>query len=1011
MGARTPLVLVLAVLAALAAGAFLYLRAGADDPAPRGAVAAARTGAEPAAPAPTAALVEPEGAAAPTQREAAPPVASGREPTPAPAREARATGRRFVGRVVDELGNGLGGAVVYASNRSGFALDWAGEAPFPWLERTVARTEADGRFELAGLSAGNLSLAVRMSGFAPYDKRGLTVPPGEADHELDPVVLVPGAILSGRVVDAGGRGVPDASLLRRGSDTMGFFIDAGSGRGSLLAKTDANGAFRVDTLACGPYEIEVNSEEHPAKVFRGLAEVPGREVAGLEFRLDAADAIEGQVVGIPEEERGELEVRATLAPEGGGFDFDFWSAARVVKADDHGRFLVKGLRAGEDYELQARRQRAPDDESFFFGGSRSTRVRASAGDTGVVITYQPESTISFQVVDAETKEPLTDFRVEAGIGFPRPLTGRDGKPLLEHPDGVVVVDGLRPSSVHDRARVSVRAVGYRDFERDDVQMSPGLETSLGRIHLEPIPVVRVTVVDAKTGQPISGARVRLEEEQPESGPGRRYVVEDIEADDGGDHPLPMGGGESARTDDEGVAVLSSKEGQSVTVHVNAQGYAPLERPGLFLPAGAVVEDRVELTRGGRVVVTVLDADGNPAAGRRVGHKTPDELASDTRMMVFGGAPTRNVTDSEGVVAFDNLPPGEHGFRLEEGAGGDGVFFGGGGEARVAIAGLGGSGDDGWERVEVLEGETSTLTLQAAPRGRVTGRVREAGKALAGATVRLSSDDGPPGLPGGFDPFGSSGPKARTDGEGRYVLDDVEVGDYSIVFEHPTRRMESSYPLEVEVGENDFDVDLPVSVIEGRVTDEENKPVEGLTVTVERASNDGPRVSMNFVMVADDGDSPVVSVGDGLEETVRTDADGRYRLRGVLPDEELVVQVQGGSFQPARSEPVRLHADEVRSDVDVRVERGGSILVVAQRADGSPARLCLVQARYGDEAAGLAPKTGVLQTGQTTLEGLKPGAWRVSVRPIGPGSVGQQPDDEHEVQVRAGESVEESFVVD
>ena len=106
------------------------------------------------------------------------------------------------------------------------------------------------------------------------------------------------------------------------------------------------------------------------------------------------------------------------------------------------------------------------------------------------------------------------LEVEAGTGWAMPLRDEDGRPRTFFPDGLVRVGDLRPGSDDERIQLVVRATGYREFRRDDIALVAGQEIDLGPIHLEPVPVVRVTVLDAHTGAPVPGALVMLDEEQP-----------------------------------------------------------------------------------------------------------------------------------------------------------------------------------------------------------------------------------------------------------------------------------------------------------------------------------------------------------------------------------------------------------------------------------------------------------------------------------------------------------------
>jgi hypothetical protein len=291
-------------------------------------------------------------------------------------------------------------------------------------------------------------------------------------------------------------------------------------------------------------------------------------------------------------------------------------------------------------------------------------------------------------------------------------------------------------------------------------------------------------------------------------------------------------------------------------------------------------------------------------------------------------------------------------------------------------------------------------------------VREAGKVLAGAKVSLRKDGEDEGQRIVF-PGMDEGPAGRTDGDGLFEIEGVKIGRYKLTVEHPTRRMPAEFALELREGKNTFDVDLPLTILSGRITDSEGKGLAGVRVWSERRAEGTLRNRRAVMIMVDDGGGGGIVDSGQFGEKALTDGEGRYTLRGVTSDVDLIVKAEGKTVQPGESASVRLAPNEVREGLDLRLEAAGSIQVEAKLADGSPARFQLVQAEFlGESSSPVQPKFGFMQQGSTELTGLKPGRWKVSVRNAQGGPPGSgEPGEEREVEVQPGATVTAAFEVE
>ncbi|HVS18403.1 MAG TPA: carboxypeptidase-like regulatory domain-containing protein [Planctomycetota bacterium] len=911
---------------------------------------------------------------------------------PAPSRAADTVA--LSGRVLDPAGRGVAGARVLLSEGSaGFlgrtTLDALGSSRFFGVREE--RTDADGHFRFADVAADALRLAVRASGFAPYD--AVDVPRPSSGFLAD-IVLERGVVVAGRVVDAAGRGVGGVRVLRRDPDSGPIVF---ASRAAQVATTAGDGSFEVDVLAVGLWSLRFESEHHPDGTLGGRTERAGERVENLLVQLAEGATIRGRVTGRIPEGRDLRPLRVSAAPrrDEGAEEIE----TRVAEVSADGSFTVQGVRAGRRYVLRAVRGEGElDDFPVEFLPSLTAAVEAEAGESGVVLVLSPEAALTFQVVDAATGAPLEEFGVEAGIDWPRPLEDGQGRPLRHHPEGLVRVGDLRPRSSGERASLHIEAVGYLPYQADGLELMPGLDTDLGTIALEPAPLLTVRVVDDVSGAPIEGADVALARVEPPEpvrpGEMRRTIRASASIGGGGGFVGDLVDGEThrAETDADGIARLTAFEGSDVRLRVRAAAHAPWTSGVHRAPSGAQ-EREVRLTRGGTVVVNLFDAAGRPQAGSRVEARqvTDDGVQPEFRSPAL--------TDEHGAARFQHLAAGRHRFRRASGESG-GVFSSGGNTFALVVHGAESDGDE-WVEVEVREGGLHDVEIHLPLALAVHGRLTEGGEPLADARLSLSAvRDTPDGMP---EPrmFGG-GPEAASDADGYWRFENVEPGEYTLRISHAERAMPSEVLLRMVDADLQRDVDLDVAVLEGRVLDGSGEPLAGVEVWAERARAGVAPRAMRVMAFAGAGGGSLMSLDGGDDAArARTDPEGRYELRGVQAGVELEVRGRGEGLQPGRSEPVRVAADERRTGIDLTLDVAGWIEVEGLYVDGSPAVNLLVTGRYEGARQGVEPQTILLdESGRGRLEGLAPGAWRLSARSIGPGSSDAAPA-EIVVDVAAG----------
>lgn len=155
--------------------------------------------------------------------------------------------RGIHGRVVDPLGYPVVDARVSAVGGSH-------DGGSQWNEWKSEETDDAGRFRLEDLRSDvELGLFVRSSGHAATVFDLPAARPGSLD--VGDLVLEAGILLNGRILDAGGQGIPRARVTLLGPERLalpGNFRDSARHR---TASTDGQGRFQVFDLCAGPWRV------------------------------------------------------------------------------------------------------------------------------------------------------------------------------------------------------------------------------------------------------------------------------------------------------------------------------------------------------------------------------------------------------------------------------------------------------------------------------------------------------------------------------------------------------------------------------------------------------------------------------------------------------------------------------------------------------------------------------------------------------------------------------------
>lgn len=560
-------------------------------------------------------------------------------------------------------------------------------------------TDADGRFQLAALPAGDAYvLSVEGAGLPPLGLPSIPVTAGRIDDLGTLWLGTPGA-LDGRVLAASGRPVAGATVRvfattgpRRDFMKQLFDVFSALDREPVPeaeTTTGRDGRFEFESLPPGTVCIEAAASGHRS-AYVSAAVVPGAPTATLTLRLTPGRVIRGTVV----DENGAPLAGARVAAVPGQMDFDaVMYGRRFTSSDARGRFEFLGAARDADLMLVAA-----------YSGRPAVMSELAPNANDVTLTIRSGATLDVHILAADGKTPVADAEVSLFVGLTDDLQGRDSQTVLvgrTDAAGSLLLDAWP-------GRIQIALLSHPDH-------APGLWLAMmaaggmpgvakgpttskieaGRQRLEfTFPsgsVVRGRVLDPR-GRGIAGARVRAV----------RFGMPDttsVWSDDTGRYEVVM--------------PFSSQ------LRVDAPGYAqsPDSSLSIAMPTpGEPTEHDVKMVDAAVVTGRVMLPDGTPAAGALVRLRSGDGQFSPFSVRSIEQVFAR----ADGRFLMDSVMPGQAWHVL---ARLPGFVDGMAGPFAVEASGQTRSPD-----VVLLQGVTVAVTVRG-----------ESGEALEGARVGIAED--------------------------------------------------------------------------------------------------------------------------------------------------------------------------------------------------------------------------------------------------------------------------------
>lgn len=526
----------------------------------------------------------------------------------------------FTGKVQNLMGEAVEGAEVILTTVGADAMFFLND-PVDRSKDLRARTDAEGAYRFRGVQPRErYTIIVEHPKFARYE--GGTVPIKEfGPHEEPPIVLKPGATLSGYVRDEGGGTIPDAALFLENIAYQGF-DDAAPDR--MKTTTDAQGYYTFQNVPRGQRVLTVT-----AKGF-GTITIPGlnfdrEETQTRDVTLKVSEMLSGRVVSGGGQGVANARVLAVAISS------QQQSARGETRTNETGDFVFESLIPGE-YNLIATAD-----------GFRMTSgpKRVSTGTNTSIIEMMREAAVTGRCVDAATGDPIPNFtcrlRFWYGAQQPSQLANEKSYPQ-SNPNGEFVIAGVAQGDYVVEASAPGYAPGFssnfsvpaggKDVGNITVGLSKGGSLS-GR------------VVDGE-GKPVARARVTTHDNE--------WTDDEFTRVLGFSYPTNATSAE-ARTDDQGRFSIQNLTPETYQINVRAAGFTLLVKKDVRVGGESPTDaGELKLARGGSLKGTFFDASGKPLSGGMVSLRLAE-----------GDYPASYATKSgtDGRFAFTNVTPGRY----------------------------------------------------------------------------------------------------------------------------------------------------------------------------------------------------------------------------------------------------------------------------------------------------------------------------------------------------------------
>ncbi len=833
----------------------------------------------------------------------------------------------------ESLASGLQGLEVKVSTSlEGGGTDLTG---FNRTDRSVH--VHDGRFEIDALDPKmgyDIAMTPEKLAAASTTVTGLAA----GRTKTTAIVLQRGGTLRGLVRGPDGAPVANAKVeAKRKGHFFGFDDDV-----VRSGTSNSSGAFELEAVWPGHVLLAATANGMLEGDPLGVDVGDGVTRTDLVVAMGAGKSIAGSVAWADGKPAADVDVNVEFdkSQMAGMTAFNARKGAKgSAKSDATGRFEVTGLGAGPfTVRIEAL---TPEDAATYKDADKSTReehlqrarkdgVKPGTKDLAFVLAA-PQG-LRGRVVDAAA-QPIGDFHVRAasvGSGLLASLGQDQVDKSVKDETGAFLL-----SIPHDGAwKIRVDSEGYASTNALEIKLPLAADAAPLVITLEKAAIVHGIVQDPR-GTPVVGAKVTISNGDPNW---KRTLSGETEI--------------SAKSTDGGAFSLAGLPSGHTSLVAESKSWAHSAEFAIDLAAGETREGVVLILReGGKLTGEVFDG-GKPAAGM---------LVQATLLKSFDQK--AGTSDGQGRFEMTHLDPGSYQIVAMPTSALAGNDDGSGIDQAALMSKL------KMSSANITDGQETHVVLGAAPTDpvKVHGRVMHSGTPFTGAMVTFIAEGKNVLASMKMGTVGADGNYAVTlDGPGKFTVSVQKIG--AKPGEQSSVEFRETIPAEKD---HQLDFEVPTARISGLVRGADGAPAENVTV-----------------MLMSDGGVATGTLFGGQYHTTSSDGEGRFDL-DALRAGAYVVSAGGSPFGGLgggeakfahKSVNVHVAEGEWRKDLDLRLDKPGSVTVLVVDDQGSPVSGASVFAR--DEQGRLVDFLSMVTTssdGNAKYAGLAPGRHTFSAR--------------------------------